>query len=275
MAMTRMQAEKLCSKPELQLFRSSQRDQINRHSKKQLERLIDRTRKLRDKQQDLFKRQRLATRSRTGTKGGPTKDANARTEQKSILFDEILKRFEARLVQLEEAARREVSKLAKALSEEKPRSAAKPKAKAKAAAKPKPAAKAKAKPKAAAKSKAKAKVAPKSKAKAKAKVAPKSKAKAKAKVAPKLALVANSNADATTKAPANRGAAKSTRKEILTPAKAKASSAKAKAKSKTTHMSRTASLEGRSQDLQKMRGKAIQGHVRARGQRKQAKRDKR
>jgi hypothetical protein len=94
-----------------------------------------RARRLRDKQRDLLQRQRLASRTATGTKDGRTGVANARTADKAAALDEVLARFEKRADLLarkaEAAARREAAKRAAAI-----RKAAKPKAKAKAATRP-------------------------------------------------------------------------------------------------------------------------------------------
>jgi len=276
MAINRVQAEKLCSGPELRLFAASLRDRIKAHNKRELNQFITRTRKLRDKYQDLFRRQRLDTRKRTGTKGGPNKNSNQRTDQKATLFEEVLRRFEDRLAALEKKAQQETMRLAKAISATpaKTKTPAKPKAQPaakKAAAKPKakPAAK-----KAAAKPKAKSAV-KKAVAKPKAKPAAK-KAAAKSKTTAKVAAKVKSKVKAKLKAKLGTAKPATAKAEtILTPGKAKKSSSKAKAKSKRTYMSKSASREAQAQDLQKTRGMAIQGHVRARGQRKQAKRDKR
>jgi hypothetical protein len=228
MAMNRIQAKKLCTAAEYDLFRASQPDLIKELSIAQLNTKTDRARKLRDKNQDLFQRQRLATRQRTGTKLGPTKNSNARTEQKVQLFTEVLQRFEKRLDAMEAAQQREAVKTAKEKAEAK-QAAAK-----KSVAKQKPAA---------ATAAPKVKAAPKATAKAKPTPKPAAKAKASAK-------------------PAAQAAAKST--------------AKGKGKAKTTagFISSAAASASRKQTLQNTRGKAIQGHVRAAGKRKQARRDR-
>lgn len=94
--MQRTQAVKLLNAAEMKLYDNSRAAALRKLSASELDRAIERTRKLRDKQRDLVKRQRLATRKRTGAKGGPSGDANQRTEAKGELIAEILERFEAR-----------------------------------------------------------------------------------------------------------------------------------------------------------------------------------
>jgi hypothetical protein len=65
-----------------------------------------RTRALRDKYRDLFRRQRLAARARTGSKLGGGPGDNARTRQKAQLFAETLARLEQRLGALQAAERK-------------------------------------------------------------------------------------------------------------------------------------------------------------------------
>ena len=197
MPFNRIQASKLCNTSEFQLFRASQQDLLKALSEVQLRRKIDRARALRDKHQDLFQRQRLATRLRTGTKLGPNKNSNERTRQKAQLFSEVLGRFEARLSSLETAKQRQAEREAR---EKEKALASEVKAKAKPPAKP--AAKPAAKPK--------------------------------------------------------------------TPAKAKV-----KRSTTAGYMNPSASEGAQKQHLQNTRAKATQGHIRAVGQRKQAKRDKR
>jgi hypothetical protein len=73
---------------------------------------IGRARALRDKYRGLTRRQRLAARSRTGTKLGARPGSNARTEEKARLFAETLARFESRLRKLEAAERHEAARMA-------------------------------------------------------------------------------------------------------------------------------------------------------------------
>jgi hypothetical protein len=100
MAYNRNQARALSNDSEYELFAASLADSITELTAAQLRSKITRARTLRDKNADLFRRQSLAMREATGTKRGKTGAANERTEQKARLFDEALKRFEARLAKL-------------------------------------------------------------------------------------------------------------------------------------------------------------------------------
>lgn len=135
MAYNRRQAERLLNAAEMELFDASLVTALPTLTAAQLKAKITRARRLRDKQRDLLQRQRLASRTATGTKGGRTGVANARTADKAAALDEVLARFEKRAELLarkaEAEARREAAKRAAAI-----RKAAKPKAKAKAATRP-------------------------------------------------------------------------------------------------------------------------------------------
>ncbi|WP_116809421.1 hypothetical protein [Steroidobacter cummioxidans] len=123
MTYTRNQARALCTAAEYQLFEASL--DRKQHTLARLQSKIARTRQLRDKYRDLYKRQRIANRTRTGNRKGNRLDSNARTEQKAHLFDEVLKRFE------------QLAKQARALEHAPPKAkaAAKKKAKTRVAAK--------------------------------------------------------------------------------------------------------------------------------------------
>lgn len=97
MAYNRRQARAICTDSEYELFTASLADSITELTPVQLRAKIKRVRTLRDKNTDLFRRQSLAMQESTGSKRGRTGSANERTEQKARLFDEVLKRFEARL----------------------------------------------------------------------------------------------------------------------------------------------------------------------------------
>ena len=97
MAYNRKQARAICNDSEYELFTASLADSITGLTPAQLRGKIKRARTLRDKSTDLFRRQSLAMQESTGSKRGKTGSANERTEQKARLFDEVLKRFEARL----------------------------------------------------------------------------------------------------------------------------------------------------------------------------------
>ncbi len=65
-------------------------------SPKELKNTIDRTRKVRDKYQDLYRRQSIEIAKTSGTKRGRSNQANKRTEQKVKLFNEALERLGSR-----------------------------------------------------------------------------------------------------------------------------------------------------------------------------------
>jgi len=92
------------AKTEIDLFVSSLGADLKGLKANDVQRRIERTRKLRDKYRDLLKRQKLATRARTGTKMG-SGNANERTEKKAKAFDEALGRFEAQAKALANSAK--------------------------------------------------------------------------------------------------------------------------------------------------------------------------
>jgi hypothetical protein len=123
MAYNRVQARRLLSASEMDMFESSLAERASSLAPERVRVMIRRSRTLRDKYADLLRRQRLATRTRTGTKSGAGGGANERTAQKAQLFAEVLQRFEARLSRLEAAeadtARKASSKRAAATLEKK------------------------------------------------------------------------------------------------------------------------------------------------------------
>jgi hypothetical protein len=85
----------LLTDAELELFDHSRAEPIKALSAKQLAGKEKRTRSLRDKYRDLYRRQSVAAQGKT--KGvGATGDANARTQRKAEIMQEVLDRFEAR-----------------------------------------------------------------------------------------------------------------------------------------------------------------------------------
>ncbi|MCC5794259.1 MAG: hypothetical protein JJT85_05920 [Chromatiales bacterium] len=106
MAYNRSHARQLCSAAEYELFAASLSDEIRSLTPARLKSKLERARKLRDKYRDLLKRQRLASRARTGTKKGTRPDSNARTAEKAKLFGEVLERLTARSDQLAAAEKR-------------------------------------------------------------------------------------------------------------------------------------------------------------------------
>jgi len=100
MATSITQAKPLLTAAELELFDHSRAEPIKALSAKQLAGKEKRTRTLRDKYRDLYRRQTVAVRGKA--KGvGATGDANARTQRKAEIMQEMLDRFEARSSLLE------------------------------------------------------------------------------------------------------------------------------------------------------------------------------
>jgi hypothetical protein len=95
MPYTRTQASALLTQTEMKLFDDSRANAVRKLDPKALASRVERTRKLRDKARDQLQRQRLASRSRTGSKRGTSGEANRRSKDKAELLADILKRFEA------------------------------------------------------------------------------------------------------------------------------------------------------------------------------------
>lgn len=112
MAFNRNHARPLCSDAEYKLFTASLGDEIGALTPAQLRSKIQRARRLRDKYRDLYKRQRLANRARTGTKKGARPETNVRTSDKAQLFGEALSRFQGRADKLAATAEREARRKA-------------------------------------------------------------------------------------------------------------------------------------------------------------------
>ena len=106
----RTTARKLLTSAEFKLFEASRRDGICVLSAAELKRKVERTRRLRDKNRDLYKRQRLAMRELTGTKRGNSGAANARTKAKAAIFQDLLMRFQARYDRLTAPTKRAAKK---------------------------------------------------------------------------------------------------------------------------------------------------------------------
>ncbi len=119
MAFTRSHATSLLNQAEMGLFDDSRANSLRGLSANELGKRIERARKARDRARDLLQRQKLASRSRTGSKRGVSGQANQRSKRKAELLAEILGRFEDQLKGVEKAG-----------------AAVKPKPKAKASARP-------------------------------------------------------------------------------------------------------------------------------------------
>ena len=94
------------AKTEIDLFESSLGADLKALTAADVQRRIDRTRKLRTKYRDLLQRQKLATRVRTSSKAGTSGAANERTAKKAKAFDETLGRFEEHAIHLEAAGKK-------------------------------------------------------------------------------------------------------------------------------------------------------------------------
>lgn len=100
---TRTSAKALLTGAELALYDMGRRETLARIDRRTLIMKVRRARNLRDKYRDLYRRQRLESRDRTGAKRGTSGVANVRTREKAELFGELLARFEARLAKIDAA----------------------------------------------------------------------------------------------------------------------------------------------------------------------------
>lgn len=114
MAYNRTQVHHLLSAAEFELFEASLAASLKTLTGVRLRSKIGRARAMRDKYRDLLRRQKIATRGRTGSKLGNTGVANQRTEQKMAVLVEVLRRFEKRVLQLDAAQVRATRKTAAA-----------------------------------------------------------------------------------------------------------------------------------------------------------------
>ena len=128
MATTLIQARKLLTAAELEVFVASRAQALTGLTPVQLRGKLKRARTLRDKYRDLLQRQKLATRDRAGTKLGRSGAANARTAEKAALFADVLESFTRRLAQVEAAHARAAQKAAAAKARPAPRAKPRPKA---------------------------------------------------------------------------------------------------------------------------------------------------
>ena len=104
MSFNRTRAAKLLSAKELELFEHTLHGQAQELGDRELASILKRVRTQRDKYQDLFRRQRVSSRGRSGGKDGPRGSDNLRTQQKVEAFSEALARLEKLQKQRERAA---------------------------------------------------------------------------------------------------------------------------------------------------------------------------
>lgn len=97
MPITRDQASRLLTQPEMGLFGDSRNPALRALTEKALASRVARTRKQREKSRDLLQRQKLKSRENTGSKLGASGVANVRTAKKGEILDDMLQRFETRL----------------------------------------------------------------------------------------------------------------------------------------------------------------------------------
>lgn len=135
MLITRDKANRLLTQPEMGLFGDSRNPALRGLSEKALVSRVDRTRKLRDKSRDLLQRQKLKTRDRTGSKTGTFGVANQRTSDKGEILDDILRRFENRLKEVQSGGKSDAA-TAKKKPARKPASTSREKSGTSASAKP-------------------------------------------------------------------------------------------------------------------------------------------
>lgn len=95
MATSITQARSLLTAAELELFEHARAEPIKALSARELAGKEKRTRALRDKYRDLYRRQTVAVRGKAAH-GSAMSDANARTQRKAEVMQEMLDRFEAR-----------------------------------------------------------------------------------------------------------------------------------------------------------------------------------
>lgn len=114
MAYTLTQARKLLTAGELSVFESSRAQPIRGLTPARLRSKLERSRKLRDKYRDLYRRQSVATRAAPARKRSPVGADNQRTRQKAELFAEVLTRYETELKRVDAAASSAAKKAAKA-----------------------------------------------------------------------------------------------------------------------------------------------------------------
>jgi hypothetical protein len=100
MAYTLTQARAVLTAAELELFDYSRTQPIKSLTAARLRGKISRTRSLRDKYRDLYRRQAVAARAAKIGRGAVRGD-NERTQRKAEIMDEVLGRFEERLRTLE------------------------------------------------------------------------------------------------------------------------------------------------------------------------------
>ena len=104
MPITRAKASQLLNQRELALYDDSRINGLRQLDGRALATRVARARTARDRARDLVRRQKLASRERTGSKRGSSGGANQRSKDKAELLADILDRFETRLREVEGTA---------------------------------------------------------------------------------------------------------------------------------------------------------------------------
>ncbi len=104
MSFTLRQVQPLLTRPELELFQASRAGAVKDIAPHRLTSKIQRARALRDKYRDVYQRQTVQTRASDPKGRKALGGENTRTQTKSEIMDEVLKRFEAQQGKLEAAA---------------------------------------------------------------------------------------------------------------------------------------------------------------------------
>lgn len=105
MPITRARATALLNQREMALYDDSRVNVLRKLDVKALDSRIARSRDARDRARDLVRRQKLASRDRTGSKRGTSGAANQRSKDKADLLAEVLTRFEDQRKQAARASR--------------------------------------------------------------------------------------------------------------------------------------------------------------------------
>lgn len=114
MAYTLTQARPLLTATELELFDQSRTDPIKNLTLARLSSKVARTRALRDKYRDLYRRQTVTTRTAPAGRRAAVGGDNERTQRKAQVMEEVLGRFQARVQVLEERQNHEAERAAAA-----------------------------------------------------------------------------------------------------------------------------------------------------------------
>ena len=97
MPITRAKATGLLNQREMALYDDSRANALRQLDAKALTARVSRAREARNRARDLVQRQKLASRSSTGSKRGASGQANQRSKDKVEILADILSRFEAQL----------------------------------------------------------------------------------------------------------------------------------------------------------------------------------